>query len=319
MAQTIVTCTLSALSRAADAILARPDLSKNAILNDLSAAIAGPGHDWGRLKHAPGGHVCQPGLRRPDAPAAPAQDPAVTEAWVLTYDERDDWARGARLFSSQEAALAAVSADPWWHHRDYSHDEVIAGLRETGAFFFHEDRDPDGDGAPYAITLERCAIETRPSAPAPSQDTAPAACDAQWVLIADPLDLPETVHGAENFRLFRTRSDLDAYTDANGLACRDLPDARAGDIAPPAGLAQGVCHAAPIERARFRADFRPEAWIRDQAVAVDPEGETAWEVTPAALRVRARDQDHVRDDPAAPDWIRTWSGPFTIEIFAEIA
>lgn len=61
MASTIITTNSNALSRAADAILARGDTpSKNAILNALAAAIAGPGHDWGFIKNAPTGSFIQP-------------------------------------------------------------------------------------------------------------------------------------------------------------------------------------------------------------------------------------------------------------------
>lgn len=63
---TVLALRASALSRAADAILARTRrdgaLSKNAVLNELAAAIAGPGRDWGFLKNRPDGHFVQAGI-----------------------------------------------------------------------------------------------------------------------------------------------------------------------------------------------------------------------------------------------------------------
>jgi predicted RNA-binding Zn-ribbon protein involved in translation (DUF1610 family) len=85
---------------------------------------------------------------------------------------------------------------------------------------------------------------------------------------------------------------------------------------------------------RFEARFSPEAWVRDDAIPVDPQGETTWDCTRFALV----NEDHVenmvtfasesidgpdgivdnadvfKSDPAAPKWIRDWTGPFTIRV-----
>ena len=85
---------------------------------------------------------------------------------------------------------------------------------------------------------------------------------------------------------------------------------------------------------RYIARFQPEAWINDCAIAVDPDGPTEWNctafVTPDVRAyldgcVKRRDDDLASgvlddadvfiDDPAAPEWVRRWRGPFTIQLF----
>ena len=77
--------------------------------------------------------------------------------------------------------------------------------------------------------------------------------------------------------------------------------------------------------ARYTATFHPQAWIRDNAVEVDAEGETSWDCSeflasaPADWReatlARGRDYDDIlRDDPNAPEWVREWRGPFDTEV-----
>lgn len=72
---------------------------------------------------------------------------------------------------------------------------------------------------------------------------------------------------------------------------------------------------------RYEAEFVPQAWINDHAIAVDPEGETVWDCTTFVLNAprewreatlkRGLDHDDVlRTDPDAPAWVRDWSGPF---------
>lgn len=66
------------------------------------------------------------------------------------------------------------------------------------------------------------------------------------------------------------------------------------------------------------ARFQPEAWIDDYAVDVDPDGPDTWTVSPAmAAAIIAddyQDLDYLRDDEAAPAWVRNWTGPFTVYI-----
>lgn len=82
---------------------------------------------------------------------------------------------------------------------------------------------------------------------------------------------------------------------------------------------------------KYTAIFQPEAWQRDQAIPVDPEGPTSWDCTAAVqqrldyfTKLFARDnepvdiEDYLKDDPAAPGWIRSWNGPFTIRVSREL-
>ena len=75
----------------------------------------------------------------------------------------------------------------------------------------------------------------------------------------------------------------------------------------------------------FRVECCPEAWIQDVAYRVDPPGPTTWftEELPAGLReavIEANGVDVVdsndllQNHPAAPEWVREWSGPFTIYV-----
>jgi hypothetical protein len=90
-------------------------------------------------------------------------------------------------------------------------------------------------------------------------------------------------------------------------------------------------------KVRYLARFTPEAWIRDQATEVDAAGPQEWDCTTLALAhldylatVAARrheslddgegvlDNDDVfKDDPDAPEWVRSWTGPFAIHVRTE--
>lgn len=70
--------------------------------------------------------------------------------------------------------------------------------------------------------------------------------------------------------------------------------------------------------------FMPQAWIRDDAVAVDPEHPDTWDVPLSLLLERfptvqdwndeASERDDMRLEGNAPAWVRNWSGPFEIEL-----
>jgi hypothetical protein len=91
---------------------------------------------------------------------------------------------------------------------------------------------------------------------------------------------------------------------------------------------------------RYRARFTPEAWIGDYAVEVEAQGPAEWDCTRLATEPRSQDYlrklmerrpgerltdpDGVLDnddwfaaDPDAPEWIRNWSGPSTVRIWAD--
>jgi hypothetical protein len=70
-----------------------------------------------------------------------------------------------------------------------------------------------------------------------------------------------------------------------------------------------------------RVHFQPQAWVNDYAINVDDEGEDTWEVSErtaeqieAALDRDDHDWDFVRWDSRAPSWVRSWTGPFYINI-----
>lgn len=299
---TRILCNADALARAADAILARGEkLSKNAILNTLARAIAGPGHDWGFLKNAPDGRYAQPGLP-PETAGAPEKP---SSAWVVFYDERSDWVPYApRLFPSKPAALKAIAGDhKWWRHADHPFEKVMAQLADTGEYTFEPDQDnPDrmDDYEPYQIWLQEAEIEPDlPAGPeaAPS-DTGPGAPCATRILF----DAPWGSHHRQGFDwgevIFKDEKDLEAYVEKNGLD----PE---GDWREDLFLARDC---------RFAATFRPQAWSNDYAVEVDPEGETEWQVEAGELQPDRFDLDYLQASLNAPAWVRDWSGPFEIEL-----
>ena len=80
---------------------------------------------------------------------------------------------------------------------------------------------------------------------------------------------------------------------------------------------------------RYIAHFQAEAWQNDYANPVDPEGPEEWDCTEhltkrkvvqsvdACLLVAEDWEDSfdiLKGDPAAPEWIREWRGPFTITV-----
>lgn len=77
------------------------------------------------------------------------------------------------------------------------------------------------------------------------------------------------------------------------------------------------------------ARFHPEAWINDEAVEVDPEGPTTWDVTEhicamprevaLALRDNRENTDALCELPNVPEWIRNWNGPYRVEVQESIA
>ena len=75
---------------------------------------------------------------------------------------------------------------------------------------------------------------------------------------------------------------------------------------------------------RIMATFHPQAWQNDYAIAVDPEGEVEFDVTPEVVAMGKEEARKVKDDQyesddlrtadAAPDWIKNWNGPFYVEV-----
>lgn len=77
---------------------------------------------------------------------------------------------------------------------------------------------------------------------------------------------------------------------------------------------------------RYRATFVAQVWNNDYAVRVDPGCPVQWDITPAYLEKMLRlygpevlenynySSDELRYDPAAPEWVREWQGPFEVEV-----
>lgn len=87
---------------------------------------------------------------------------------------------------------------------------------------------------------------------------------------------------------------------------------------------------------RYQAEFHPQAWVNDNAIPVDPEGPTTWDCTRFIGEIGAthpgwlvrtllngddecgKDYDDIlRTDPAAPEWVREWRGPFDTYLYVE--
>lgn len=74
--------------------------------------------------------------------------------------------------------------------------------------------------------------------------------------------------------------------------------------------------------------FRPEAWVNDYAMSVDPEAPApdTWQVPKSTIleefpteedwNNEAYKRDAMRFEGNAPKWIRDWTGPFEVEIDA---
>jgi hypothetical protein len=70
-----------------------------------------------------------------------------------------------------------------------------------------------------------------------------------------------------------------------------------------------------------RVRFTPQAWIKDYAYDIDPEGETVFEIPIADAMINGRlrknndyETDALKSHPNAPEWIREFRGPFEVEI-----
>lgn len=83
-----------------------------------------------------------------------------------------------------------------------------------------------------------------------------------------------------------------------------------------------------MNQQKYIAKFTAQAWIGDYAQEIEPHGPDAWDcsaymlaLTPeqheAALIPDDYGSDNVRDDPAAPEWVRQWAGPFYITVTLE--
>lgn len=67
---------------------------------------------------------------------------------------------------------------------------------------------------------------------------------------------------------------------------------------------------------KLQCRFHPQAWIGDYAVSVDPQGTTDWEVefTGELPGDDSYESDILISEGSAPEWIKSWCGPFYVEI-----
>lgn len=79
----------------------------------------------------------------------------------------------------------------------------------------------------------------------------------------------------------------------------------------------------------YVATFDAQAWIRDYATSVDPEGPTTWDCTDFVRAMGLEGEvieacleeghwldrdDQLLGDPAIPEWAREWYGPSTVTV-----
>lgn len=71
----------------------------------------------------------------------------------------------------------------------------------------------------------------------------------------------------------------------------------------------------------WQAAFRPQAWVNDYAIDVDPEGQTRWDLSDAEAHQwlaeaqgSCPDLDALQNHRNAPQWVQDWRGPFYIDL-----
>jgi len=299
---TQVLCNTAALSRAADAILARGEtLTKNTILNAMAAAIVGDGHDWGFLKNAPNGLAIQPGLNPPSTPATdPDESLAGREAWVLHYDERDDWGKAPMLFPSQEAALKHVAGDhTWWKHADHPFEKVMSSLSNHGEYTFSQEDDFMDETSPYQIWLQPVTIGADVDHPKDDPADDPEALDAACTILV-LTDVPCNPWRDQDLNGEILFEDSDTFQKECAEHGVDL-----SEVGEDVHLARDCT---------FTARFTAEADFRKHIIQVDPQGETEWQVHAHELDPGADYLDYLKDSRNAPRWVKDWVGPFTIKL-----
>lgn len=144
--------------------------------------------------------------------------------------------------------------------------------------------------------------------------------EAKWAVASARRDLDSVVADTRN----EVIAAILARHDADLRVAEDAARTRWIGENPEKAALLGLVPAGDAEKpSTTRARFRPEAWVNDYAVEVDPGGEQEWQVSAAladdtrlALASRG-DLDFLRDDPSAPRWVREWSGPFTVEIVGD--
>lgn len=173
---TIITTNSDALSRAASAIASRDKKpSKNAILNDMATAIAGPGKDWGFIKNAPDGTYVQPGIEVPKVQG----DASQTTLFAVVMDEREDWSREPSVYASRAELIAGLANDYRDLLQGINTDIAAAAekVADAGGITWPEDEaEYEAAENPGSLTIYEYKV------------TAPTAGPAVWCLEIDSKD-----------------------------------------------------------------------------------------------------------------------------------
>lgn len=130
-----------------------------------------------------------------------------------------------------------------------------------------------------------------------SNDT--ASKDPGAIIAWDLPGLPEA-HGLDwGIAYFPSTKDFLTYIADGGVA----------DVEP-----EWHAYANLASQCEISAHFRAERWVRDNAMEVDPEGPDEWRIVPDDFYIRSADLDFLQESINAPQWVRDWTGPFTISI-----
>jgi energy-coupling factor transporter ATP-binding protein EcfA2 len=137
MASTLITTNADALKRAARELSKQSEgLTSNRVLNTLSAAIAGPGRNWGAITGAPTGHYVQPGLHMPQA-AEPSVVLHVEGKFSIPFVSRAEALEAFDVLvanaDNRDAARKSLADTGYTPVHHASHPIIAAWLFNVGA------------------------------------------------------------------------------------------------------------------------------------------------------------------------------------------
>jgi hypothetical protein len=115
------------------------------------------------------------------------------------------------------------------------------------------------------------------------------------------------------------RQDTQAVFVENARTGHSFDDDNWGDgiySTPQVALDEGFAleQQVPLASCTLTARFLPEAWVRDNAIAVDPEGDTEWTIDADEINFHDLYFEDLQTSRNAPQWVKDWSGPFTIKL-----
>ena len=309
MASTIITTNAASLSRAADTIASKDGkISKNGILNAISAAIFGQGKDWGYIKNAPDGRLTQPGLE-----TEKSASPAITEVWLFTSTDGAEGQATTEIFLSKADALKSLAENHQdWRHEDHPFETVIHALATQGYYRFASyDCEADEYFDAYLFELEQRFLGPK------ADDDKSDYSTAEGIAYLKSLSQPRTMflsglpaafcsHSPrlEDGRLFRDLDHVEEVAEDLGFD-EKLPNWRE------------QLHY--VKDCEITAEFEPQEWVDwldDYAVEadIDDEKDLEWNILPEELNPDKRDFDDLQFSQNAPQWVRDWDGPFLVRV-----